>query len=106
MGFDVVNVCGSDPKATLAAFPAEGFLQQLSGAAFRPVVPGIRVQVMPGSRLFAGDLGFMAWTIAFTGQHPAAWVLAFTQWFLHLLFLPKTQKSHPPQQRQLCERWL
>ena len=49
VGFDVVNVCGSDPKAALAALPAERLLQQLSGAAFRPVIPGIRVQVMPGS---------------------------------------------------------
>ena len=93
MGFDVVNVCSSDPKTTLAAFPAEGFLQQLSGAAFRPVIAGIRVQVMPGSRLLAGSLGLVAWAVAFTGQHPAAWVFAFTQWFLHLLSLPKRKRA-------------
>jgi hypothetical protein len=76
MGFDVVNVCGSDPKATLAALPAEGFLQQLSGAAFRPVIPWIRVQVMPGSRLLPVGLWLMGWAVAIAGQHPAAWMLA------------------------------
>ena len=49
MGFDVVSIRCDHPQAALGTFPAEGLLQQLCGAAFRPVVPGICVQVMPGS---------------------------------------------------------
>ena len=49
MWLDVINISGSDPLATLGALPAERLCQQLSGAAFRPVIARIRVQVMPGS---------------------------------------------------------
>ena len=46
--FDVVNISGSDPLATLGTLPAEWLCQQLGSAAFRPVIARIRVQVMPG----------------------------------------------------------
>ena len=74
---DVVSIRCPDSEPMLIAFPAERLPDQLVGAAFRPVISGIRVQVMPGSGLFAGDLGFVGWTPALAGNHPAPWVLAF-----------------------------
>jgi hypothetical protein len=76
MRFDVVNIRRPDPKSMLAALPAEGFLQQLSGAAFRPVIPGIRVQMMPGSGFLASDLGLVGRTVPITSDHPAPRMLA------------------------------
>ena len=79
MRLDVVNIRCPDSETMLGALSAEGLPDQLVGAAFRPVVSGIRVQVMPGSGLFAGDLGFVSRAPAFTGNHPASRMFAFAQ---------------------------
>ena len=93
MGRDVVNIRGPHSLALSGASPAERFTQQLRGAAFRPVITGIRVQVMPGSGFFALRLWLVIDTIAARNQLPTSWVFAFTQWLQHCKILSDKNKK-------------
>ena len=93
MRLDMVNIRCRNPQAMLGASPAEGLPDQLVGAAFRPVISGIGVQVMPGSGLFADGLRLVGRTPALAGDHPAARVFAFPHGFQHAFLLPSKTKS-------------
>lgn len=93
----MVNIRRWCSETMPGAFPAEGLMDQLVGAAFRPVVSGIRVQVMPGSGFPADRLGFMRRAPAFGSDHPAARVFALSQRFQHVVLLPGKRKSQDRQ---------
>ena len=80
---DVVDIGRANSPTQLCTLPAERFTHQLVGAAFRPAVAGIRVQVMPSGRLLPACPWLMLWAVALVGKHPTAGMLTPSQRFLH-----------------------
>ena len=91
---DMVNIRRPNSSAMPGTFPAERFCQQLSSAAFRPVIARVCIQAMPGSRFLPDNLWLMLLAVAFSCCHPASWVFASAKWLQHLI-PPKNAKEPP-----------
>ena len=93
---NMVSIRCRRPPPIPGADPTEGLCKQLITPPLCPAISGIRVQVMPGNRIFSKLLGLMLRAVSCIRQHSAAWMLAFTQWLQHVDLLSGQIKKPAP----------
>lgn len=80
---NVVNIRCPCPDAIGCADPAPRLSQELILTSLPPAIPGIGVQVVPGSGFLPQSLWLVGWAVALRGEHPAPRPGTFTQGFQH-----------------------